>query len=350
MSDRSALLDRFADAVYGRTPPRPAVPPAAIEEVSWHPWAGGLLGEWRLPLGVGLPDVRVLVVRPLTDAPVPVLLGPNFGGNHTVVADPAVRVHERWLLDYVPGCRDHRATAAARGCSAEAWCADRLVARGWALATVCASEMQEDRPDGDGLLRAWDGAWSARTIAAWAWGLSRIVDWIATCSWADRARLAVAGHSRLGKTALLAAAGDPRIAFAAVSQSGCGGAGPSKDPSPGAETVADITRGFPHWFVPAFAAATVPVEQHELLACVAPRRLILTNASDDAWAGPEGQWRSLCRAAPAWGVHPPAAMPAVGERLRGPLGWWMRTGRHSQTPAEIAVWLDAAEEAFGASA
>lgn len=329
-----AIPPGFLAHVYGETPP--GTMPTAHVAMPTHQIAGGTLGEWRLDLGPGLPSVWVLLALP-AGRPAPCLLGLNFQGNHLAHPDPGIRIIDRHTTATKP---------TPRGSGVGAWSIDAALARGWAVATACCGDIQEDRPGGLGLLQAWEGRWSARAIAAWAWGLSRIADWLLTLPEVDPRRLVVAGHSRLGKTALLAGAADPRFAMVIPSQSGTGGVAPSHDPSPGGESVARITTVFPHWFVPAFRTQTA-VEQHELLAAIAPRPVLVTNAADDAWASPAGQWRSLRRAAPAWGISLPEEPPPLGERLRGPLGWWMRPGGHSQTPAEVTTWLDAADEALG---
>lgn len=335
MASPSSVLAAFATHVYGDVPPGRM--PVATPAMPAQPLAGGSLAEWRLDLGPGLPAVGVLLALP-TRRPAPCLVGLNFAGNHLVHAAPAIRITDRYIIDGRPS---------ERGSCPGEWSIEAALSRGWAVATACCADIQEDRPDGRGVLEAWKGRHAAGAIAAWAWGLSRIADWLLTLPAIDPRRLVVAGHSRLGKTALLAGASDPRFAMAIPSQSGTGGVAPSRDPSPGGEPVDRICEAFPHWFVPGFRTQTA-VEQHELLAAIAPRPVLVSNADDDAWASPPGQWRSLRRAAPAWGLALPEAPPPIGERLRGRLGWWMRPGKHAQTAAEVATWLDAANEALGA--
>lgn len=338
MRDRDTVLAACSDHVYGAVPPGlPAATALAMAPVAIP---GGTLSEWRLAFADGLPPVWLLLALP-ERRPAPCLVGLNFAGNHLAHRSAGIRVTDRWVIN------DHgnRADPSERGARAAMWSLETAVARGWAVATACCADFQEDRPDGLGLLRSWQGRWNAGAIAAWAWGLSRLADWLCARPEIDATRLVVCGHSRLGKTALLAGARDPRFAMVIPSQSGTGGVAPSLDPSPGGESVERITSVFPHWFVPGYATQTA-IEQHELLATIAPRPVLVTNAADDAWASPAGQWRSLQRAAPAWGVQPPALPPPLRQRLRGPLGWWMREGKHAQTADEIAVWLDAADEAL----
>jgi hypothetical protein len=343
ISDRDAILAACAELVYGQTPP--PVRPRASVAMQTSTVAGGTIGEWLLELP-GHGAVHILLATPAQSKPAPCLLGLNFGGNHTILPDPGIRLHDRWLAEYITGDGSNRASPAQRGRMADAWPVHTILARGWSLATACYAELQEDRPDGTGLLRAWSGRYSAAAIAAWSWGLSRIADWLLEQPTIDPHRLVVTGHSRLGKTALLAGASDPRFAMVIPSQSGTGGLALSLDHEPGGESVERITNVFPHWFVPAYRSQTT-IEQDRLLACIAPRPVLVSNASDDLWASPAGQWRCMRRAAPAWNLDLPEQPPPVLTRRPGPLGWWMRPGGHAQTSAEIAAWLDAADEALG---
>lgn len=195
-------------------------------------------------------------------------------------------------------------------------------------------------------------------ISAWAWAFSRALDVLGDITEVDADRVVAVGHSRLGKAALWAAAVDERFAATIPSQSGCGGAAPSRiapelaviqlDGRPIAETVRVITTDFPHWFAPAYAAAAddvddLPVDQDEVLALCAPRPVLLPNAEDDHWADPAGQFSMLVRADPVYrlltgtGLET-TALPAVGEASLGRLGYALRPGAHSLTAEDWPVW------------
>ena len=175
-------------------------------------------------------------------------------------------------------------------------------------------------------------------LAAWAWGYHRAVDALLQLPLADAARIAVVGHSRGGKAALLAGATDTRIALTSANNSGAGGAGCWRRRGAGAESLADITQAFPHWFGPELAAwagreDALPFDQHFLKALVAPRALLTTEALGDAWANPLGTWHThqAAQAVYAWmGAAPQLAIH-------------YRAGGHAHLPADWALMLDFAD-------
>jgi hypothetical protein len=192
------------------------------------------------------------------------------------------------------------------------------------------------------------------TIMWWAWGCHRAVDYLLTDGSIDGKRLAVVGHSRLGKTALLAGAFDDRIALVIPHQSGCGGAGPSRSSNPKAETVKRINTSFPHWFCGYFKlfnddVTKLPFDQNGLVALCAPRPLLMTNAEEDQWANPGGQFDVLRAAAPAYELYDVAkpvvasTMPAQGTLSAERLGYFIRAGKHAMTPADWTVYMDFAD-------
>ena len=167
-------------------------------------------------------------------------------------------------------------------------------------------------------------------------------------------RLAVVGHSRLGKAALAAGAFGDRFAVVMPHQSGCGGAGPSRTNNPKAEPVSRITTAFPHWFAPRFAAfgadpTRLPFDQNAVVALCAPRPVLLTNATDDPWANPGGQFAVLKGAAGVYSLYSPDplaadAVPPEGRLVGSRLGYWVRAGKHSMTPADWDVFLGYADK------
>jgi hypothetical protein len=178
-----------------------------------------------------------------------------------------------------------------------------------------------------------------------------VVDYLVTNKGVDSRLLIAVGHSRLGKTVLLAGALDDRIALVIPHQSGCGGAGPSRSKNPKAETVKRINTSFPHWFSTSFKAfnddtSKLPIDQNCLVAMCAPRPVLLTNAEEDQWANPGGQFEVLQAAAPAYSLYDLAKpivaekMPETGSLSTESLGYFIRKGTHSMTPADWKAFMD----------
>jgi dienelactone hydrolase len=202
------------------------------------------------------------------------------------------------------------------------------------------------------------------TIAAWAWCLQRAIDYLVTVPELDARRIALVGHSRNGKTAMLAGAFDDRVALIVPSQAGCGGTAPcrvTKDLSePQAngraivETVQRINTSFPHWFCGNFKAFNqdperLPFDQDCLIALAAPRPVLLSCATEDRWANPPGQFAMLRAADPAYrllsgqGIDA-TEMPGEGRLISTRLGYYIRPGKHSMTRGDWKVWLDYADQ------
>ena len=209
--------------------------------------------------------------------------------------------------------------------------------------------------------RAQPDAW--RAIAAWAWGASRVADYLESEPAIDSKRIGVAGHSRMGKTALWAAANDERFAIALSNQSGCGGAALSRRVF--GETVERINTVFPHWFCENFQRyngreSDLPVDQHMLVALIAPRRVYVTSADEDLWADPRGEFFSCFHADPVFellgvpglgqipvpdgegqGEGSTPQMPPLGKSIYGGhIGYHVRRGAHAFTEYDWERFLD----------
>ena len=175
-------------------------------------------------------------------------------------------------------------------------------------------------------------------IAVWAWAARIVMDYVQTRSEIDLQNVAVAGHSRLGKTALLAAALDERFRFVFANESGCAGAALFRGKT--GETAADICRVFPFWFCPDFQNYTetddaLPFDQHFLLSLIAPRRVYVASAAGDLWADPKAELRACLAASPAFealglrGLCMGGKAPVPGDLLHGgDIGYHLRAGTH----------------------
>ena len=291
--------------------------------------------------------------------PVPAFLGLNFGGNHSVGPDQSIRLPKSWMREG-PGVVDHRATEAGRGTGAAAWPVERILDRGYALATAYYGDVEPDHPDGwrDGV-RARIGPGTAGrflpddwgAIGAWAWGLSRALDYLATDGDVDSRRVAVIGHSRLGKTALWAGAQDERFAMVVSNDSGEGGAALARRRF--GETTARITSVFPHWFCFRYREYAdreheLPVDQHELLALVAPRPLYVASATEDLWADPRGEFLAAKAAEPVYRLLGAEGLriedlPSPDRPVGATIGYHRRTGPHALTAYDWEQYLDFAD-------
>jgi hypothetical protein len=292
---------------------------------------------------------------------VPVFVGLGFRPNHTVAADPGIRPAGEWRLDKATGATARQpADETSRGATASRWQVEKLLARGYGLATLYYGDVEPDVADAIMLgvraahLRPGQGApaedeWGA--IAAWAWGLSRAADYLMTDRDVDAQRLAVVGHSRLGKAALWAGATDARFALVVSNDSGEGGAAISRRVF--GETVADLNTRFPHWFCGNYRKwsgreAEMPFDSHMLLALAAPRPLYVASAIEDQWADPKGEFLAAVAASEVYellgkkGVGT-TMMSAVDQPVGETVRYHVRTGKHDITAYDWDQYLDFAD-------
>ena len=321
-AERAPELRRlFQFYMYGAMPRPTEIVEAKVLRTDESALGGkAILREVELHLKEPQLAVHLLVVIPKQrPGPAPVFLGINFNGNHTLLDDPKIQLPKSWMPSGRLGVGDdHKASDAGRGKEQEAWAIEQTIDRGYAFAGFYHGDIVPDNAEaaadqlrrfnvGNSPVVHPDAGAETATIAAWAWGFSRMIDYLVTDPALDAKRIAVVGHSRNGKTAMLAAAMDERIALAVPSQAGCGGTAPSRLPAelenpPGGklihETVKRINTSFPHWFCGNFkafneATSRLPFDQHELIALCAPRPVLASNATEDLWANPAGQFEML---------------------------------------------------------
>lgn len=360
---RPELKALFQHYMYGHLPPAPAKIEYTVDRVDRKSLGGkATLKEVTIRVGgAGLPTIHLLVVVPnQRTKPAPVFVGPNFNGNHTVLADPCIALPTVWLPTNSPGGTDNRATDAGRGRDVDVWAIEQSVDHGYAVATFYNGDIEPDRPDAAEGIRAryapiQGGPYDWGALGAWAWGVHRAVDYLLTDPDIDAKRIAVFGHSRNGKAALLAGAFDERIALVIPHQAGCGGTSPSRGKV--GELVKAINDRFPHWFNAEFKRFNdqperLPFDQHCLIAMVAPRPVLLSNATEDQWANPAGQFQMLQAAEPVYrllnaGGLAAKQMPEPGRLVDSKLGFFIRPGKHSTTPEDWRAFLDFADRHFG---
>ncbi len=359
---RPEIRELFDRHVYGRMPARPDdVEFDLIEEDRGALGGAATRRQVIIRMSAAMREdyIELLLYVPNGVERAPAFLGLNFYGNHTVSDDKQVLLSSSWVPARGKGVIEHRATDAARGTSAQRWAIRQTVERGYAVATIYHGDLDPDRDDfSDGVHplyyrgeqeRPADDEWGA--LAAWAWGLHRALDYLVTAPGIDPKRIAVVGHSRNGKAALLAGATDERFALVISNQSGCGGAALSRRRV--GETVKKINDRFPHWFCVNFRAfnereTELPVDQHMLIALCAPRPVLVCSAEGDAWADPEGEFLALVGADPVYqllGMDGLAVdrRPPAGLLIRSTLGYHIRPGRHGIGPVDWAVFVDFAD-------
>ena len=335
---RRELRQLFEERFFGALPPRPAEV-AYLTERETPCFGGlGLRRDVAIRLRNGGREHRVKALWYLPAAadaahPAPLAIGLNFKGNAACTPEPDVEMDE----------------SEPRGSAAEAWQIPYLLERGLSLITAPRNRLFPDRADGraDSIYRLFlpDAELTpehrdATAISAWAWGCQRLLELGLTEPRIDAGSIWVMGHSRLGKTALWAAANEPRFAGVAAIESGCCGAAIARDSLPESEHFRQIGQTFPWWFRRAFddlagREAELAFDMHFLSALAAPRPLLIASAVEDVWADPFNEFRNAAAVGEVYrflgadGLPEGAVFPAPDRCLRGDKVWYhLRSGKH----------------------
>lgn len=337
---RAEIIHLFEANVYGHSPHAAgALKYDAFENN--QPSLGGKamrtqVAIWLSSQADGPKEDMIVYLPAGATKPVPLILCLNFDGNHTVINDPGIRLPVIW------DPRTHqprRASETSRGSSTDYQVAE-VLAHGYGFATVYYQDIEPDFKGGitHGIRPLFPEAdWGA--IGAWAFGLSRAMDYLERDAGVDAKRVAVMGHSRLGKTALWAGALDQRFAVVIAGCSGEGGASLARRNY--GETIRNLVDVFPYWFSPNYAkfadhADQLPVDTHELIALIAPRPVYITGAEDDPWADPRGEFLACVAAGPVFrllGAQDLGTdqMPELNQPIQHTIGFHYRTGKHEVT-------------------
>jgi hypothetical protein len=355
---REEIFRLFEREMFGRSPEK--APGFRFELVSSGKAPGGRATRKQVDLLFGgHAKARMLLYLPANArGRVPVFVGLNFGGNHTVDKDPGISLGTVW------GRNDGIASVATgdqRGTASGRWPVDRIIARGYGVATIYYGDIDPDYHDGfqngihplfykPGQKEPAADEWGS--IGAWAWGLSRALDYLETDPNVDGKRVAVIGHSRLGKTALWAGASDTRFAMVISNDSGEGGAALSRRKF--GEQTRRINTSFPHWFTANYKKYSdreeeLPFDQHMLIALIAPRPVYVASASEDLWADPHGEFLAAVHASPVYKLLGTDGFAATekdwppAKPVKSRIGHHVRPGKHDITPYDWDRYLDFAD-------
>jgi len=336
---RQEVLELFRENVYGRVPQTPYEKEFIIVNQDNTAMGGkAVLKEVDIKVSSGAKSlvIRLTLFLPKnTDGPSPVfLLIDNRGPSNT---DPSRKV------------------------KSEFWPAEEVIARNYGIAVFYNSDVDPDNYDEfkNGIHGILDvqprqpDSWG--TLAAWAWGASRCMDYFETDAGIDSKHVAVLGHSRGGKTALWAGAEDERFSIVISNESGCGGAAIARRKY--GETIARINTSFPHWFCLNYRnfsgnEEAMPVDMHQLLGLIAPRGLYVACADEDLWGDPKGSYIALQNALPVFNLlgtdsSVPQTMPPLNTPVgKGMTGFHIRDGGHNLILKDWNWFMDFADRVW----
>lgn len=308
-------------------------------------------------------EAILLVYLPKHKKNIPVFLGYNFYGNHTISPDGEIIISDSWVRDNENfKIFNSQADANSRGVRSHRWAVKNIIESGYGLATMYYGDIDPDKNDfTDGIhplfykkdqvapnIDEWG------SIGAWAWGLSQILNYLESDPDINSDQVIAFGHSRLGKASLWAGAMDERFEIVISNNSGCGGAALFKRKF--GETVATINQNFPHWFNSNFKnynnnEEALPIDQHMLISLIAPRPVYVASAEDDQWADPRGEYLSAFHASPVFRLYQKEGFestepPATNRAIHNQIGYHRRTGKHDVTEFDWTQYLKFANYHF----
>lgn len=358
---RAELLEHFRREIYGRSPGRQDGQHYKLVLTDENAIGGMATRQEILIYFDGSEDKYIRLVTWVPnglDHPAPAFLMMNTSGNASINEDETISYPDEQQL------RNYEIHGFPRyGQSRHFYPLEMILARGYAFLSFYKSDLDPDFDDGfqngvhpyiykEGQDFPEPDQWGG--LSAYAWGMSRVMDWLEEAQTSvDPHRVTTIGHSRGGKTALWAAAQDTRFAMAISNDSGCAGTALFRRRF--GQTARQIQTTFPQWFCRNFVKYmdnedALPVDQHELVALIAPRPVYVGTAAGDQWADPKGEFLSLVHARPVYelyGIHglpddrwPDARQPVFGDHM----GYHMRLGRHAILGYDWVWYLDFADK------
>jgi hypothetical protein len=361
---RPEIVRLFEENQYGRAPGRPAGMSFDVFDKGTPAFDGKAIRRQvtvYFSADKNGPKMDLLIYLP-ADArkPAPLLLNLSFTANSSAVDDPGIKPGEVWG-------RDKKRVPAPKGGFGRVNPAPFL-AQGIGVATIYYGDIDPDFLGGvplgvralylkPGQSEPAPDEWGS--IAAWAWGLSRAMDYLETDKGVDARRVAILGVSRLGKTVMWAGAHDPRIAMVIASCSGEGGAALSRRNY--GETIAHLTAPtrYPYQFCANYQKFAnqvdrFPVDAHMLVALMAPRPVLLQTGDQDAWSDPKGEFLSAVAAQPVYRLLGKQGlgtdqMPPPGEAIMHDIGYLMHAGGHGTIASDWDQFLKFMQMHFAAA-
>lgn len=273
---------------------------------------------------------------------VPVFLGYNFSGNQSVSLEKEILVTKNWVPAKTKGARNNRATEDSRGAEENDWPIQTILLKGYALATLYSGDIAPDHEKGseEGVQEMYPDLKNRPdnfgTLAAWAWGLSRVTDYLEEDPFIDSGKIIVIGTSRMGKATLWAGAMDTRFAITISNESGAGGA--KLFHHVGGENTKNLCKRFPYWFCENFQKyngldTLLPFDQHMLISLIAPRPVYIASADGSTVTDSYGEFLSAKYADAVYKLlntegllvdqFPPVEKPSFGT-----IGYHLRSGGH----------------------
>jgi hypothetical protein len=312
------------------------------------------------------PALHLLIYLPnAVSGEVPVFLGLNDAGNQSVSKDPGIDLNQIWITS----SENHRvllpiiADNTTRGTRISQWPIETILARGYGFATIYDGDLEPDfagggqygfRPASPLSEASVPAAEQWGAIGVWAWGLSKVLDYLATDSRVDAKHVAVIGHSRFGKAALWAGAQDERFGMVISNESGKGGAALMKRDY--GETVANLTNRFSYWFCSNFKSYAadpqmLPFDSPFILSLIAPRPLYIASSDGEFIVDPRGEFLAGVAVEPVYKLFDKRGlnlveMPGVDQPILGQIGYHIRPGKHDMTTYDWEQYLTFADLHF----